>query len=76
MDELLEEMKGLFFTKEERKVCNVMIKEDEKRDPSGSKRRRLVSAIGPQLHPDLVGHLSSFERCFLSSFFKIKKAFQ
>lgn len=35
--EFLEEMKGLSLTKEEGKVCNVIINKEEKGDPRGSK---------------------------------------
>ncbi|KAH0670746.1 hypothetical protein KY290_026144 [Solanum tuberosum] len=40
-DEILEDMKGLCLTKEEGKGCNVVINEEEKGDPRGSKERKI-----------------------------------
>ena len=41
IDEILDELKGLSLTKEEGKVCNVMINEEEKGGPSGSKEAKI-----------------------------------
>ncbi|KAH0646335.1 hypothetical protein KY284_034219 [Solanum tuberosum] len=41
IDELLEDKKGLPLTKEEGKVCNVMINEEEKGHPRGSSEAKI-----------------------------------
>ncbi|XP_049406209.1 uncharacterized protein LOC125869828 [Solanum stenotomum] len=45
MDELLEDMKGLSLTKEEGKVCNVVINAEEKGDPRGSSEVKINMSI-------------------------------
>ena len=41
IDEISEDLKGLSLTKEEAKVCNVVINKEEKGGPSGSKEAKI-----------------------------------
>ena len=41
IDEISDDLKGLSLTKEEGKVCNVVINEEEKGGPSGSKEAKI-----------------------------------
>ena len=41
IDEISDDLKGLSLTKEEGKVCNVMINEEEKEGPSGIKEAKI-----------------------------------
>ena len=41
IDEISDDLKGLSLTKEEGKICNVVINEDEKEGPSGSKEAKI-----------------------------------
>ncbi|TMW94279.1 hypothetical protein EJD97_010493 [Solanum chilense] len=45
IDEISDDLKGLSLTKEEGKVCNVMINEEGKRGPSGSKEAKISVSI-------------------------------
>lgn len=41
IDEILHDLKGLSLTKEEGKVCNVVINEEEKGSPSGRREAKI-----------------------------------
>ena len=41
IDEISDDLKGLSLTKEEGKVCNIVINEEEKGGPSGSKEAKI-----------------------------------